>query len=365
MDNLSSLSGMKNDCPYVDQDGLKLDETQVEGNFHVMHLNVRSYLKHAADLKNLLEDLLENNVSIDVILLCETFLNSQNICLVDLPGYQIYYKNHEDRPGGGVMIMVKDDLRVYDVLTTPFNGSTESLFVKVLCGKKIYCFGELYRIPNSNLVDFVNDYKSIMSVIDDVKDIVIGSDFNLDLIKSSLHKPTMQFLEDFLLNGFVMTISKPTRVTHSTVTLIDNIICKGSTIFGYDSFVLLEDLSDHYPCIIRFEMLERSQGGDMVLYKRKLNDKVYLKINQALLFHDWSVMANMDVNQSYNYLVGTITGVLDALAPKKSILISKRRCFHEPWMTVKLCKWNSKCKKLFQRFCKTRLQTDHVKYVNY
>ena len=223
----------------------------------------------------------------------------------------------------------------------------------------------MYRIPNSNLSDFVRDYKEIISMTDDVKDVVIGSDFNLDLIKSSIHKPTMQFLEDFLLKGFVMTISKPTRVTHSSATLIDNIICKGSTIFGYDSFVLLEDLSDHYPCIMRFEMVDRDHGDDMVIYKRKLNDKTYLKINQELLFHDWSVMRNMDTNQSYNYLIETITGVLDAVAPRKSILITKRHCFREPWMTVRICKWNSKCKKLFRKFCETRTHSDHVRYVNY
>ena len=135
MDNLSSLSSAKNDCPYVDQAGMHLDALQQYKNFHVMHLNIRSYHKHVDDLKILLDELLENNVSIDIILLCETFLNNQNMRLAGLPGYQMYYRNHDNRPGGGVMIMVKDNLHVYDVLSTPFNDSTESLFVKILCGK--------------------------------------------------------------------------------------------------------------------------------------------------------------------------------------------------------------------------------------
>ena len=44
-----------------------------------------------------------------------------------------------------------------------------------------------------------------------------------------------------------------------------------------------------------------------------------------------------------------IINYLDQLAPVKEVLISHKESFREPWVNVKLCKLNSKCKKLFRK----------------
>ena len=47
-------------------------------NFIVLQLNVRSLLSHQSDLRNLLHELDRRNSTVDILLLCETFLNKKN-----------------------------------------------------------------------------------------------------------------------------------------------------------------------------------------------------------------------------------------------------------------------------------------------
>ena len=209
--------------------------------------------------------------------------------------------------------------------------------------------GELYRIPNTDLNEFVNDYQQIFNLLSDCKNVVISSDHNLDLIKSSSHKPTAKFVEDLGLQGFVNVITKPTRVTHESETLIDNIFIKGPLMFDFESFVLLEDLSDHYPCVLRLDLPAKKSPCDKIIVKRKITDEVIAKLNRVLLFHDWSVLNPMNVDESYDYLVNEITSALDHLAPPKTVLTAQKDCFRELWMNVKLCKYNSKCKHMFKK----------------
>ena len=108
-------------------------------------------MKSAISLKLLLDEMLQGNIVVDIILLCETFLNQKSVQLVNPPSYKYYYKNRNNRPGGGVLIFVKNNIPVIKELDTLFNNVTESLFLKVKVGSRIYCIGELYRIPNSSL----------------------------------------------------------------------------------------------------------------------------------------------------------------------------------------------------------------------
>ena len=48
-------------------------------------------------------------------------------------------------------------------------------------------------------------------------------DFNINILNSQSHQPTNEFINLMLSNSLYPLISKPTRITSSTATLIDNI----------------------------------------------------------------------------------------------------------------------------------------------
>ena len=60
-------------------------------------------------------------------------------------------------------------------------------------------------------------------------------DHNLDLVKYNIHPLTNDFLELNLEKQLLPTITKPTRVTRSTATLIDNVIVGRKFQTNYES----------------------------------------------------------------------------------------------------------------------------------
>ena len=73
--------------------------------------------------------------------------------------------------------------------------------------------------------------------------IIITGDFNMDLFKYTLHPPTNEFLTNFYNQGMIPLITKPTRLTQNSATLIDNIFT--DDIYNMFAGLCSFDLSDH------------------------------------------------------------------------------------------------------------------------
>lgn len=71
-------------------------------------------------------------------------------------------------------------------------------------------------------------------------------DFNINILNIDSHQPTYDFINLMSSNGLYPLISKPTRITGSTATLIDNIFTNNLE-FNMVSGILYADLSDHLP----------------------------------------------------------------------------------------------------------------------
>ena len=122
-------------------------------------------------------------------------------------------------------------------------------------------------------------------------------------------------------------------------------------------------MSDHFPCLLLLTIgNEKNKGDEIVIEKRKLTEKAIAKIQEKLLFQDWSCVTNLSVNDGYKFLLCKITEALDAYAPKKTIKVRVDEKFREPWLTVNIEKCNRKCQKLCN---KAKMSGDNVDYVRY
>ena len=136
-------------------------------NLLVLQLNIRSILAHQHELKQLLRDLEKKNSSIDVVLLCETFLTKKTIGMVNVVGYTHVGNYRNTKKGGGVSILIKDgisykrrqDLDIFQ------EGETESVFIEILSksGKNIV-IGSMYRPPNTDITQFSTNISTITSL---------------------------------------------------------------------------------------------------------------------------------------------------------------------------------------------------------
>ena len=76
----------------------------------IMHLNIHGLISKLTELKFLNLELYKHNFGVDIILLCETFLNERNAKLCNLLGYEHQYNTRKTKKGGGVSILIKNGL---------------------------------------------------------------------------------------------------------------------------------------------------------------------------------------------------------------------------------------------------------------
>ena len=195
-------------------------------NCTALHLNIQSLPAKFDNLKMLISELYIKSIDIDFILLCETFLSEYNSHHYKIPGYNFVYQNRTNSRRGGVAIYInsKHNYKLRDDLAINVSGIFESIFIEVHSDNIKAVVGEIYRVPNTNEISSINMYENIIAKLHNYKhDVIIGTDQNVDYIKIDQHKNTQDLLDTFITNGFLPTITKPTRITHASATLIDNI----------------------------------------------------------------------------------------------------------------------------------------------
>ena len=128
----------------------------------------------------------------------------------------------------------------------------ESLFIEVTYNSHSITVGEIYRVPNSNGLLSIQRYEALLDKLNHAgNDVILGTDQNFNLLNIDSHSNTRNLFDMFIANGYgyTPTIFLPTRVTHSTSSLIDNIYVKTKTP-SIRSGVLNVDLSDHFPVMV-------------------------------------------------------------------------------------------------------------------
>ena len=133
------------------------------------------------------------------------------------------------KSGGGVALFVRNgiDYHVRNYLTV-MNESLETLFIEidkeVMKSENNIIIGLLYRPPGTDKSIFSEELNTICTRIKPERKIchMIG-DYNSNLLNAESHPPTQDFLNCMYSNSFFPVITKPTRVTSSSATLIDNL----------------------------------------------------------------------------------------------------------------------------------------------
>ena len=95
-------------------------------------------------------------------------------------------------------------------------------------------------------------------------------------------------------------------------------------------------MSDHYLCFLSYQIAtDCYDKSNIKTEKRKITDEIMLKVQQDLLFENWSILYHLSVDNLYEFLINKITEKLDKHALKKVICVRACDKFCEPWMTIK------------------------------
>ena len=290
-----------NVCDYEE---LKENITRSSNDFTIIQQNIRGINSKIGDIKYLIDN---------------TYVTgSPDSPSIKIAGYNFVHADRVGKRGGGVGILIANCIKFKERNDIKLDSQEcESCFIEVQTKNKPLIIGSIYRPPNSNIDAFVSEMECLLKKIklEKNKHIIIGLDHNLDLLKSSIHKQTNVFAEMLLDNGMIPTITKPTRISKTTATLIDNILVSEDLQETFNSGILIDNSSDHLPCYTTLENVLLSKKVPTRITGRDLRPKCMDRSKEKLENKDWNIDHNLPLNENFKNFHNNLAELVDHFLP--------------------------------------------------
>ena len=213
----------------------------------------------------------------------------------------------------------------------------------------------------------MQEYKNVLAKLKELKqhELIVGMDHNFDLLKSASNNTTGKFLNLNVDRDLTPCITKLTRVTNKTATLIDNILTSTKLQYNYTPFVITDDLSDYYPSLVILNNIEKCKKDKVKITKRRVDSASIELIKTEVDSVDWSCIDSMNVNEAFEYFHSTLLKSIDAHCPKREYSISYDKIIRDPWITKGLINSIRKQKKLYLKQLNSSDPDCTNKYISY
>ena len=370
-DIMEDESNIYSECNYYSYEDIAQIDFK-ESDLNVLHINIHSILANKTQLTELIEVCNEAGHQIDALLICETFMNENNKSQCKIKNYNmVAYEYRQTTKQGGVAIYLRKGLKYTNRkdLTIYKEGEFESCFTELLTEKnrKNVIIGEIYRVPGKPEKQFLSDYEQLLDTISkENKNIIIGTDQNIDYLKINENTNASLLYDLNLQNSLIPTISRPTRITHTSATLIDNINISITLSNKCKSAIIICDISDHYPCLTMISKCGKTHDITCDVETRRLNTLKLEKIKTKLYEHNWDNLNHINANEAYNEFESTLISIINNIAPRTCKKIKHNNINREPWMTPGLMKASKKANKLYNNWANTgNKDKNHALYASY
>ena len=332
--------------------------------FSLCHVNIRSISKNLGSFENYL-NLLDHHFTF--VGITETWLKDSNCDLFGLTGYNMIESHRGTQGGGGVSIYVRDHISFIERPDlNQFDNSIESIFIEVnkdqLNTTKNILIGVIYRPPNQDMDIFNEKISEMLETIrKEEKFCYLLGDCNINILNYESHRLTGDFVDLLSNYSFLPLITRPTRITASSATLIDNIFTNHIENLDHSTQgLLVTDVSDHYPI---FHINNRSYIGESDIYvtKRIFSERNKQAFKIALNELDWNeIYGASETNNAFHDTLGTL---LNKYFPK--VRIKRKYNYRKPWPTDSLRMSIKTKNKLYYCYKRINCVKNEVKYKTY
>ena len=337
--------------------------------FSIIHINCRSLKKN---LPSILQFLSTINYSPSVIALTETWLVQGDTYLLAIPNYVLVSSPRKNRQGGGVGFYVSTDyLYIVRESFTISNDLIETVSIEILlkqvCNIILTC---VYRPPATNVDTFNIEFDSLLSKINpgNKSHLVVG-DYNINLLKVNDHAPTNAFYNITVSHCLTPTVTKPTRITDYTATLIDNIFIN-TLKYVYKSTIFYEDISDHCPILLELSNSQNYITKSSSYVYRSFDPPAIKIFEDSLAAYNWldfNVKCTLctDSNVLYNQFHAIFMDKYNNAFPEKVTKLTKSQIRSPPWMSnhlIKCCKKKAHLLRLCRQHATLQSKTTFTQY---
>ena len=274
--------------------------------------------------------ILASNQGPDILGACETFLDlATPDNLIAIADFDFLRKDRgctTDKSGGGVILYFRNTINCIRKEELEISN-IETLWSEVTFpNSKPFLLCTVYRPPTASC-SWIDLFEAELSIAQTTGfEIILMGDFNIDYTKCS-NKKWLHLVELFDLKQMIST---PTRVTHSTSSIIDHLYCS-NTDHIYDCFVPHYSISDHFPiCFTRKTSSKINKSSHITTNYRcfkDLNEDSFL----ADLSEDLSLfsVSESDIETDLASWYDILLRRLDQHAPFKNKRVKTKRL--PPW----------------------------------
>ena len=333
-------------CDYIDYQEKQVSTDLLD--LSVLHINVRGLASKINDLTRLVRNC-TNTGEVDIVFISETWLNPFSLN-VEIPGYTLIHEDRKTKKGSGVGIYINKKLK-FNRLEEVSCLSAECCRIELLIGKKWLVLVSLYRPPNGALANFNKSFKQMVDEWRRAnKYVIIGTDHNLDFLKTERHLQTQIFLEKIFDSRLLPMITRPTRITKSTATLIDNILVDQTLTLNSFCSVLIDNISDHLPCIVVLKDVKVKPNSKVSITSRDTRKKSLDDLKIALSDCDWypDNVSTDDLNAKVAQFHNKLLELIEYHCPITTREVNYKSIRREPCLSAGLHKSLKKCKSLYK-----------------
>ena len=136
-------------------------------------------------------------------------------------------------------------------------------------------------------------------------------------------KKTNDFIDNVIAQGSIPHITKPTRITYTTATIIYHLY-SNHTHTDDDSGIIITDMTDHFG---KFNLIYGIPHVHNIEYKqaRQLNESNILQFKNILTRADYTnVLSAIDPTEAYNNFMQIYKSLFEISCPVKTTTIIKK-----------------------------------------
>jgi hypothetical protein len=301
----------------------------------------------------------KQNHDLDVYLIVESWLyenDEKKIGDLKENGYKILQSSREERRGGGVLCLYKEELDVTKI-PPPFSIKTmEFMEIMLSFRSKRVRFVTIYRPEPSDknhytLTAFYREFGKLMSHYNLIKDeLIICGDFNFHINKPNCPKAKkfMGILSSFNLKQH---INEP---THDKGNTLDLLITRSPSILV--NHMVDTQISDHNNILFKLNMKKPECPKKVVKFRKLKKIKVDELKNDIKLTSE-NGKAIKDLTTLVDYYNDELSKIFDKHAPEQHRLVTLRK--PTPWTSDDIKPEKKVRRRLERKWRSTRLQVHY------
>jgi hypothetical protein len=162
--------------------------------------------------------------------------------------------------------------------------------------------------------------------------VYLAGDINLDVLLYNSNPKVTEYINLLFSFGFLQTVTRPTRISDYSATLIDHII---SNVVSscHETVILTSRISDHFP-VVYFKKLDKPKVSPEFFESRNFSQQNINRFQTNLMNINWNdVYTEMDTQAAYNIFSSLFFNLYDLHFPLQRTNFNKN--FHklEGWMS--------------------------------